>query len=160
MKHLLCIILTLFIAASCTVEKESHYDNAIKLLPGDEAAAEKAFLAAIAADDNASEAGLQYADLCEKQQEKIYLALYYYRKYLIDNPAAADTEEIKEKISILEKKIAVRLNQKIGDAALDENSMRIKMLEQHGMRQKQWIQDLENENRALRRQLAEANRNK
>mgnify|MGYP003310992170 FL=1 len=54
----------------------------------------------------------------------------------------------------------MRLNQKIGDAALDENSMRIKMLEQHGMRQKQWIQDLENENRALRRQLAEANRNK
>jgi len=141
---------------SCDREASSPYKRGLALLGKDNAAAENAFLMAIASDDNREQAWLEYADLCSEQPNKTPLAIFYYRLYLEQAPEDENNRAIQQKLSTLEKRLASSLNQKMGDDVLDENSLRIKMLEQHTLRQKQWIDELSNENLKLRRQLSEA----
>ena len=150
------LLLTALLAFSCGKGNESPYNKGLAMLGKDNAAAENAFLMAIAANDHRTEACLEYADLCSEQPEKTALAIFYYRQYLNATSDDENKNAVQQKLAALEKRLATRLNQKIGDAALDENSLRIKMLEQHTLRQKQWIDELSTENLKLRRQLSEA----
>ena len=155
MQKILLLIAAIMLI-SCDREASSPYAKGLSLLGNDNAAAEKAFLLAIATNDNAGLAWLEYADLCSEQPHKLPLAIFYYRLYLESFPNDENAQAISQKLSSLEKKLASSLNQKMGDEVLEENSLRIKMLEQHSLRQKQWIDELSTENLKLRRQIAEA----
>ena len=151
------ILLFLMIAAMLSCDRNnSHYNKGLSLLGKDNAAAENAFLMAIATDDNKEQACLEYADLCSNQPSKLPLAVFYYRLYLELSPDDENAGIISQKLANLEKQLASLLNQKMSDDVLDENNLRIKMLEQHALRQKQWIDELSAENLRLRRQLSEA----
>ena len=154
MRYLLPLIAA-FMLLSCD-RKDDSYNKGLSLLGKDNAAAENAFLMAIAADDNKEQACLEYADLCSNQPAKLPLAVFYYRLFLELSPDDENAGVISQKLANLEKQLASRLNQKMSDDVLDENNLRIKMLEQHALRQKQWIDELSTENLRLRRQLSEA----
>ena len=154
MRYLLLLIATLMLL-SCD-KKDNSYNKGLSLLGKDNVAAENAFLMAIAADDNKEQACLEYADLCSNQPAKLPLAIFYYRLFLELSPDDENAGIISQKIAKMEKQLASLLNQKMSDDVLDENNLRIKMLEQHALRQKQWIDELSTENLRLRRQLSEA----
>ena len=155
MRYILLLLMTAMLL-SCDRKGATPYNKGLALLGKDNAAAENAFLIAIASDDNKEQACLEYADLCSNQPSKLPLAIFYYRLYLELLPDDENTSIISQKLATLEKQLASTLNQKMGDDVLDENNLRIKMLEQHALRQKQWIDELSAENLRLRRQLSEA----
>ena len=57
-----------------------------------------------------------------------------------------------------EKNCAAILAKKSGATQLQEYQVRLKLLEEHALRQKQWLTNLSRENIELRRKLAEASK--
>lgn len=155
--HILTYIAVSLLLASCFSgdKKSTCYDKALSLLGKDDKAAADAFLMAIAAKDHEADAHFQYAELCGALPENAPLAAWHYRQYLKLKPDSGERLLIQKKIDKLETAYSIVLNKRFGEGTMDETKLRLKLLEEHAMRQKLWIEELSDENRRLRANLAE-----
>ena len=85
------------------------------------------------------------------------LAVWHLRQYLATakDISPDDVAEVNEWIRRLERTISVAINRRLGENISDETSLRLKLLEEHALRQKIWIQELTKENLRLRKSLAD-----
>ncbi len=156
MKKLLTIVALLCLLCSCE-RRTVHYDKGMALLGSDERAAVREFMLAIMDDDNAAMAHFQLAMLCDRKPEMAGVTAWHISEYLKNAKglSAQDVEETELWLKRTEKRYAIAINRRIGENITDEASLRLKLLEEHAMRQKLWIQELSTENVMLRNQLAE-----
>ena len=156
MRRLLSIAALLCLLCSCE-RRTGHYDRAMSLLGTDERAAVRQFMLAIMEDDNAAMAHFQLAMLCDRKPEMAGVTAWHISEYLknANGLSAQDIEEAEQWLKRTEKRYAIAINRRLGENITDEASLRLKLLEEHAMRQKLWIQELTTENVMLRNQLAE-----
>ena len=69
--------------------------------------------------------------------------------------SAQEIAETEQWLRRTEKRYAITINRRLGENITDEATLRLKLLEEHAMRQKLWIQELSTENVRLRNQLAD-----
>lgn len=127
----------------------------------DDAAAAEAFQQALLRNDNVLSAHLQLGMMYERQQEQLVLAVWHYHAYLAlvaDGESAGGDEAtaVKQWLERAERALLAALRHKLENTSDEERVMRVKLLEEHAQRQKNWITTLEVENRQLRQQLADA----
>lgn len=155
MRTLLAILLVMLLVG-CE-RHGGHYSKGMSLLGQDNAAAEKQFALAILEDDNAAMAHLQLAMLCDRDPALGGVTAWHISEYLKRASGLTEKEiqDAEQWLRITEKKYAIAISRKLGEDITDETSLRLKLLEEHAVRQKLWIQELSVENMNLRRQLAD-----
>jgi len=138
-------------------EERAYYQRGMALLDDkDYAAAADAFQQALLNNDNALSAHLQLAMLFEQQDEQLLLAAWHYRAYLaMAPPDDSQRGAVEQWLERVERALVASLRRKLDNASEEERVMRVKLLEEHAQRQKNWITALERENRQLRQSLAE-----
>ena len=156
MKSLLTIAALLCLLCSCE-RRGGHYDCGMSLLGTDERAAVRHFMLAIMDDDNAAMAHFQMAMLCDRKPDMAGVTAWHISEYLkmAKGLSSQDIEEAEQWLKRTEKRYAISINRRLGENITDEASLRLKLLEEHAMRQKLWIQELSTENVNLRNQLAD-----
>jgi hypothetical protein len=153
------LVLSLLVATpSCrrSEEQDSHENGLLLLDAKDYAAASAAFHCALLNEDNALNAHLQLGMMFERDTEQLPLAVWHYRAYLtMAAPGDSQSEAVKLWLQRAERALLLSLRMKLDNSNDEERVMRVKLLEEHAQRQKNWIMDLEQENRQLRQSLAE-----
>ena len=142
----------------CACERHGgHYDRGMSLLGTDERAAVRQFMLAIMEDDNAAMAHFQMAMLCDRKPDMAGVTAWHISEYMKNAKglSAQDIEAAEQWLKRTERRYAISINRRLGEDITDEASLRLKLLEEHAMRQKLWIQELSTENVMLRNQLAE-----
>ena len=129
----------------------------MSLLGGDEQAAVREFMLAVMDDDNAAMAHFQLAMLCDSKPDMAGVTAWHISEYLknAQGLSAEEIEETEQWLRRTEKRYAIAINRRLGENITDEATLRLKLLEEHAMRQKLWIQELTTENVMLRNQLAD-----
>ena len=157
MRNLLCICVLCAILAGCGKLAPSHFKAGVELMETSPEEAERHFMQAVLDDDNASRAHYYLAVLCEKEPDKTMLAVWHLRQYLTTAKGLSDDDinEVEEWIQRLERQISIAINRRLGENISDETTLRLKLLEEHAVRQKLWIQELTKENIQLRNALAD-----
>lgn len=157
----LAVILALAATLACTPDAadKSPYARAMSLLESNPRAAGDAFLVAIGTGDHPAEAHYQYALLCANDTTTAALTAWHLQKFLELKPDAPNRATVEEWIRQAQQSYINSVAEKDGTAAAAENSIRIKLLEEHAMRQKRWLNELNAENLRLRQQLAELQNN-
>ena len=156
MKSILSIAALLCLLCSCE-KRTGHYEKGMSLIGNDEQAAVRHFMLAVMNDDNAAMAHFQLAMLCDKKPDMAGVTAWHISEYL-KNAKGLSPQEIEETEQWLrrtEKRYAIAINRRLGENITDEATLRLKLLEEHAMRQKLWIQELSTENVMLRNQLAD-----
>lgn len=162
MKTFLALLLLLGLlccGVSCRpVAEQSFYHQGMALLDSkDYGAAADAFQRALLNNDNALSAHLQLGMMFERQDEQLPLAVWHYRAYLaMAPPDDSQIDAVRQWLERAERTLVASLRLKLDNASDEERVMRVKLLEEHAQRQKNWITVLEQENRQLRQSLAEA----
>lgn len=156
MKRILSIAALLCLLCSCG-RRTGHYDKGMSLLGSDERAAVRELMLAVLDDDNAAMAHFQLAMLCDRQPDMAGVTAWHISEYLKNakNLSAQEIEETEQWLRRTEKRYAISINRRLGENITDEATLRLKLLEEHAMRQKLWIQELSTENVRLRNQLAD-----
>ena len=141
MKRLLCLTLLCLILVSCGKWGYSPFQRGVDLMESDPEEAERQFAQAILDEDNAPRAHYYLAVLYDKEADKMMLSVWHLRQYLqtSKNLSESDVSEAEEWIRRLEKKIAIAINRRLGENITDEATLRLKLLEEHAVRQKMWI---------------------
>lgn len=158
MKTVFLYIVSILLFVSCTeVKIQSSYAKAMELLESDEEEALRLFSLAIAEGDHTQESHYHAAMLCDKDKDKILLTVWHLREYLrISTKLNAEERQEAEKwLEKSERKLAISIARKLEESIMEESKLQVKLLEEHAIRQKQWIQELTIENQKLRLQLAE-----
>jgi hypothetical protein len=70
-------------------------------------------------------------------------------------PDDGQVDAVRQWLERTERALLASLRLKLDQASDEERVMRVKLLEEHAQRQKNWISMLEQENRQLRESLAE-----
>lgn len=157
MKRIFCLFLLSLLLVSCGKWGFSAFQRGVDLMENDPEEAVRLFEQAILDEDNAARAHYYLAVLFEKEPDNMMLAAWHLRQYLQSAKGLSenDAAETEEWLRRLEKKISIAINRRIGENISDETTLRLKLLEEHAVRQKMWIQELTNENIKLRNALAE-----
>jgi len=157
MKRIFCLFLLSLLLVSCGKWGFSAFQRGVDLMENDPEEAVRLFEQAILDEDNAARAHYYLAVLFEKEPDNMMLAAWHLRQYLQNAKGLSenDAAETEEWLRRLEKKISIAINRRIGENISDETTLRLKLLEEHAVRQKMWIQELTNENIKLRNALAE-----
>ncbi|MBO4344748.1 MAG: hypothetical protein J5833_03270 [Victivallales bacterium] len=160
MKRLLTIAALLCLLCSCE-RRTGHYDKGMSLLGSDEQAAVREFMLAVLDGDNAAMAHFQLAMLCDRKPDMAGVTAWHISEYLKNAKglSAQEVEETEQWLRRTEKRYAISINRRLGENITDEATLRLKLLEEHAMRQKLWIQELTTENVRLRNQLADQQEN-
>ena len=156
MRIFLTIAAVLCLLCSCE-RGAGHYEKGMSLLGSDERAAVRQFMLAVMEDDNAAMAHFQLAMLCDRMPDMAGVTAWHISEYLKNAKGLSpqDVVETEQWLRRNEKRYAIAINRRLGENITDEASLRLKLLEEHAMRQKLWIQELSTENVMLRNQLAE-----
>ncbi len=156
MRIFLTIVALLCLLCSCE-RRTGHYEKGMSLLGSDERAAVRHFMLAIMYDDNAAMAHFQLAMLCDRMPDMAGVTAWHISEYLKNAKGLSEqeVEETEQWLKRTEKRYTIAINRRLGENITDEASLRLKLLEEHAMRQKLWIQELSTENVMLRNQLAE-----
>ena len=156
MKSILSIAALLCLLCSCE-RRTGHYDKGMSLIGSDERAAVRQFMLAVLDDDNAAMAHFQLAMLCDKKPDMAGVTAWHISEYLkkAKGLSPQEAEETEQWLRRTEKRYAIAINRRLGENITDEATLRLKLLEEHAMRQKLWIQELSTENVMLRNQLAD-----
>ena len=157
MKKELCIAALCVIFCSCGKIGYSPFKTGVEMMESDPEEAEHHLMQAVLDGDNLPRAHYYLAILCEKEPDKSMLAVWHLRQYLATAKELSDDDisEVEEWIQRLERKISIAINRRLGENISDETTLRLKLLEEHAVRQKLWIQELTKENIKLRNALAE-----
>jgi len=157
MKNELCIAALCVILCSCGKIGYSPFKTGVEMMESDPEEAERHLMQAVLDGDNLPRAHYYLAVLYEKEPDKTMLAVWHLRQYLVTAKELSedDISETEEWIQRLERKIAIAINRRLGENISDETSLRLKLLEEHAVRQKLWIQELTKENIQLRNALAD-----
>ena len=157
MRNLLCIFALCAMLTGCGKLVPSHFKAGFELMETNPEEAERHFMQAVLDDDNPVWAHYYLAVLCEKEPDKTMLAVWHLRQYLATAKGLSDDDinEVEEWIQRLERKISIAINRRLGENISDETTLRLKLLEEHAVRQKLWIQELTKENIQLRNALAD-----
>ncbi|NMA46659.1 MAG: hypothetical protein GX945_08860 [Lentisphaerae bacterium] len=139
------------------VDEGTYYHQAMASLDNkDYGAAAEAFQRALLNKENTLSAHLQLAMMFERQEERLPLAVWHYRAYLaMAPPDDGQVDAVRQWLERTERALLASLRLKLDQASDEERVMRVKLLEEHAQRQKNWISMLEQENRQLRESLAE-----
>ncbi|MBR0459052.1 MAG: hypothetical protein IJJ26_07430 [Victivallales bacterium] len=161
MRHALLALACLAVfLTSCDNDSsaKSHYQRGLDLVGQDSRAATRQFLLAIGRDRDAALAHYQLAILYDQDPQQAPFVVWNLQQYLVLKPDAENREETLQWLTRAEKSCVAVLSKKSGATQLQEFQVRLKLLEEHALRQKQWISDLSRENIELRRKLAEVSK--
>ena len=150
--------LTLLLTSCDSGSSKSHYQRGLDLVGQDTQAAARQFLLAIGRDRDAALAHYQLAMLYDQDPQQASFVVWNLQQYLSLRPDAENREETVQWLARAEKNCAAILSKKSGATQLQEYQVRLKLLEEHALRQKQWLTNLSRENIELRRKLAEASK--
>lgn len=114
-----------------------------------------AFEKAIVEGQNEFESHMQLGLLSEQFPERVIMAVWHYRQCLEMEPNNQHQMAIKQWLERTEKNLLAELKNKLEKTGEEEKKQRVKFLEEHALRQKEWIAELAQENRDLRQRLAE-----
>lgn len=157
MRNLLCICALCVLFAACGKMGQSHFKAGVEMMETNPDEAEHHLMQAVLDGDNLAQAHYYLAVLCDKEPDKMMLAVWHLRQYLVTAKGLSDDDinEVEEWIQRLERKISIAINRRLGENISDETTLRLKLLEEHAVRQKLWIQELTKENIQLRNALAD-----
>ena len=157
MRNLLSICALCVLFSACGKIGPSHFKAGVELMETNPEEAERHFMQAVLDGDNTARAHYYLAALCEKEPDKTMLAVWHLRQYLTTANGLSDDDinEVEEWIQRLERQISIAINRRLGENISDETTLRLKLLEEHAVRQKLWIQELTKENIQLRNALAD-----
>ena len=154
MNRLLCLLTIVVLTMAGCNREYSHYQRALRVLEDDPKAAQSEFLMAIACDDHPAEAHYQSAILCGKDPKHAVRLVWHLQNYLALYPQA--DRNARQWFQEARKACMASLGT---DQAIDRKTediqLRLKLLEEHALRQKQWLTDLRRENEELRHHLGE-----
>ncbi|MBQ6471057.1 MAG: hypothetical protein IJJ33_03660 [Victivallales bacterium] len=154
MNRLLCMLtIVALLAVGCSREY-SHYQRGLALTAEAPETALNEYLMAIACDDHAAEAHYQSAMLCAKSPKHAVRLVWHLQSYLALSPQA--DKNIREWLQKARKTCVASFGaDQSADRRAQDMQLRLKLLEEHALRQKQWLTDLRRENEELRRHLGE-----
>ena len=157
MRELLCICALCVLFSACGKIGQSHFKAGVEMMESNPEEAERHLMQAVLDDDNTPRAHYYLAVLCDKEPDKAMLAVWHLKQYLLTAKGLSDNDidEVEEWIQRLERRISIAINRRLGENISDETSLRLKLLEEHAVRQKLWIQELTKENIQLRNALAD-----
>ena len=154
MNRLLCLLTIVALLAVGCSRDGSHYQRGLALTAVDPESALNEYLMAIACDDHAAEAHYQSALLCAKSPMHAVRLVWHLQSYLALFPQA--DKNTREWLQKAQKTCAATLGaDQAADRRTQDIQLRLKLLEEHALRQKQWLTDLRRENEELRRHLGE-----
>jgi len=132
----------------------SHYQRGMELVEEDPAAAQAEFLMAIAKKDHTAEAHYQAAILCGNAPENAVQLVWHLQSYLALSPQA--DQNVKQwLLNARNACLATLSTESVVDLKTQDIQLRLRLLEEHALRQKQWLTDLRRENEELRRHLGD-----
>jgi len=152
------LTITALLCLLCSCERHGgHYDRGMSRLGTDEQAAVRHFMLAIMDGDNVAMAHFQMAMLCDRKPDMAGVTAWHISEYMKNAKGLSeqDIEAAEQWLKRTERRYSISINRRLGENITDEASLRLKLLEEHAMRQKLWIQELSTENVNLRNQLAE-----
>ena len=149
--------LLLFGAAGCQREAgKSYFREAMRHLDDNQAQqAVPAFELAILHNDHVFDAHLQLGLLSERLPGRQVQAVWHYRQCLALETDHPHQVAIREWLAQAEKTLLAELREQLEKDGGEERKQRVRILEEHALRQKEWISELSQENRELRQRLAE-----
>ncbi|HQC52623.1 MAG TPA: hypothetical protein PLE92_05775 [Lentisphaeria bacterium] len=148
----------LFCAVGCRREVggTSYFREAMRHLDDDQPTlAIPAFELAILHNDHAFDAHVQLGLLSERMPGRQLQAVWHYRQCLELEPNHPHQTAIREWLAQAEKVLLAELQEQQKKDGEEERKQRVRILEEHALRQKEWISELSQENRELRQRLAE-----
>lgn len=144
-------------AAGCRREGgTSSFREAMRYLDDNQAQqAIPAFELAILHGDHVFDSHVQLGLLSERLPGRRVQAVWHYRQCLVLEPDHPHQAAIKEWLARAERALLTELQNQLEKDGEAERKQRVRILEEHAMRQKAWIAELSQENRELRQRLAE-----
>ena len=158
MKQTIAILLALYVLPlffSCRRQAEADYQRGIECMQREDASeALKAFEASIRKAERVRDSHLQIAFFYERIGGHDLLALWHYEQAMKHTPK--DAKEMPDIRAAVERNAdAVLMHLQTVGRQEEQEALQLKvtLLEEHAMRQKKWIEELQRENTEYRKML-------
>lgn len=149
--------LLLLTATGCRREAgKSYFREAMRHLDDNQPLlAVPAFELALLHNDHVFDSHVQLGILSERLPGRQVQAVWHYRQCLALEPDHPHQVAIREWLTRAERALLAELRSQLEKDGEEERKQRVRILEEHSLRQKEWISELSQENRDLRQRLAE-----
>lgn len=158
MKRAIAILLSLSALlplCSCRRQTDADYQRGVEYMQKEENdAAIEAFEASIRKAERVRDSHLQLAFFYERTGGHDLLALWHYEQALKHTPKdAKEMPDIRAAVERNADAVLAHLQTEGRQEAQDALQLKVTLLEEHAMRQKKWIEELQRENTEYRKML-------